>query len=198
MNCHVPEIRFGEEIGIAPCFALGRSTSRGVPWSCTGDVLTAVAMLAAKLVGGAAQYHELEALDAETGELVVASSGEYDLELAPGVRPRLVENGWFAADARCGACACYTAPPGPATLVAFAQLDSGHRLIAAEGELTGRGFPGVGTANAAFRFASGPAEEAWARWCRAGSNHHSAATRGHGGAALAAVARYLGIEFESV
>ena len=31
MNCHVPEIRFGAEIGIAPCFGLGRSTSAGVP-----------------------------------------------------------------------------------------------------------------------------------------------------------------------
>src|SRR5262249_30215221 len=130
MNCHVTEIRFGEEIGIAPCFGLGRLTSGGVPWSCTGDVLTAVALLTAKLLGGGAQSHELEALDAETGELVVASSGEHDLDLAAGVRPRLVRNGWFASDPRCGACACFSAPAGPATLVAFAELDSGHRLIA--------------------------------------------------------------------
>ena len=27
MNCHVPEIRFGEAIGVAPCFGLGRLTS---------------------------------------------------------------------------------------------------------------------------------------------------------------------------
>jgi L-arabinose isomerase len=198
MNCHVPEIRFGEEIGIAPCFALGRLTSRGVPWSCTGDVLTAVALLAAKLVGGAAQYHELEALDAETGEFVIASSGEHDLDLAPSVRPRLVRNGWFASDPRCGACACFTAPAGPATLVAFADVGSGYRLIAAEGELTGRGWPGVGTANGAFRFVGGAAPDAWARWCRAGANHHSAATRGAHGRALEAVARFVGAEFVSV
>ena len=84
MNCHVPEIRFGEEIGITPCLGLGRSTTRGVPWTCVGDVLTAVAMLAGKLLGGAAQYHELEAVDYETGELVIASSGEFDLALRAG------------------------------------------------------------------------------------------------------------------
>ena len=76
LNCHVPELRFGEEVGIAPCFALGRETSRGVPWACAGDVVTAVAMLVLKSLGVAAQYHELESLDYETGELVIASSGE--------------------------------------------------------------------------------------------------------------------------
>ena len=70
INCHVPEIRFGEEIGIAPCFALGRQTSRGIPWACAGDIVTAVAMLTLKLLGAAAQYHELESLDYATGELV--------------------------------------------------------------------------------------------------------------------------------
>jgi L-arabinose isomerase len=194
LNCHVPEIRFGDEVGIAPCFALGRSTSDGVPWTCTGDVVTAIAMLTAKLLGGAAQYHELEALDEETGELVVASSGEHDLELARGARPRLIANSWFAHDPRCGACACFTAPAGAATLVGFTQLDSGFRLISAEGEFTGKGWPGVGTANAAFRFGSGGAVEAWARWCRAGATHHAAASHGLLGAGVEAVGRFVGIE----
>ncbi len=194
LNCHVPEIRLGREIGIAPCFALGRSTSNGVPWTCTGDVVTAIAMLAAKLLGGAAQYHELEALDEATGEFVVASSGEHDLQLARGVRPRLVANGWYAHDACAGACACFTAPRGPATLVGFTQLDSGFRLIAAEGEFSGRGWPGVGTANAAFRFAGGSPTEAWARWCLAGVPHHAAASPGLLGSGVETSARFLGIE----
>ncbi len=193
-NCHVPEIRLGDEVGIAPCFALGRSTTNGVPWTCTGDVVTAVAMLVSKLLGGAAQYHELEALDEETGELVVASSGEHDLELAAGAPARLIANGWFRHDPRCGACACFTAPAGAATLVGFVQLDTGFRLIAAEGELTGKGWPGVGTANGAFRFANGAAAEAWTRWCRAGATHHGAASHGLLGAGVEALGRYLGIE----
>jgi L-arabinose isomerase len=198
INCHVSEIRLGKEIGIAPCFALGRSTSNGVPWTCTGDVVTAIVMLTTKLLGGAAQYHELEALDEATDELVVASSGEHDLELAPGVRPRLIANGWYEHDPCTGVCACFTAPPGPATLVGFTQLDRGFRLIAAEGEFTGRGWPGVGTANAAFRFAGRPATEAWARWCAAGVTHHAAASPGLLGAGVEAIARFLGIEAVSV
>ena len=118
-NCHVPQFRFGDEIGIAPCWALGRSTSAGVPFTCTGDILTAVAMLTTKRLGGAALYHEIEAIDYATGEVVIANSGEHDLAwLAPGERPRLRRNGWFCGkDPHCGVCAVLEPPAGPATLV---------------------------------------------------------------------------------
>jgi L-arabinose isomerase len=196
INCHVPEIRFGDEVGIAPCFALGRETSRGVPWACAGDVVTAVAMLTLKLLGGAAQYHELESLDYETGELVVASSGEHDLAFA-GERPRQQRNLRYDTDPRCGACACFAAPAGPATLVGFTELDApapGYRYVVAPGEFTGTGWPGVGTPYAAFRFGAGDAVDAWTRWCRAGANHHSAATPGDFAGAVETVARFLGVE----
>ena len=78
-NCHVPQFRFGDEIGIAPCWGLGRLTSMGIPLTCTGDIVTAVAMLTTKRLGAAALYHELEAIDYATGELVIANSGEHDL-----------------------------------------------------------------------------------------------------------------------
>lgn len=196
INCHVPEIRFGPEVGIAPCFALGRQTSLGVPWACAGDIVTAVAMLTLKLLGGAAQYHELESLDYETGELVIASSGEHDLAFA-GEPPRLVRNLWYDKDPTCGACACFGAPGGPATLVAFTELDApvpGYRFIVAPGEFTTTGWPGVGTPYAAFRYANGPVIEAWSSWCHAGANHHSAATPGDFAGQVESVARFLGVE----
>ncbi len=199
MNCHVPEIRFGEEIGITPCYALGRLTTRGIPWTCTGDVPTAIAMLTVKRLGGATLYHELEAVDYESGELVIANSGEHDLGwCAPDQRPCLRRNGWFQQiDRRCGVCACFGSPAGPATLVAFVahpDASGGYRYVAAPGELTGRQFPSTGTANGAFRFASGPVEEAWTNWARAGAFHHSCATLGNRSEEITLVARHLGVD----
>jgi L-arabinose isomerase len=191
LNCHVPEIRFGG-VGVTPCFGLGRSATLGVPWTCTGDVLTAVALFVSKALGGAAQYHELETYDYETGEFVVASSGEHDLELAPDVRPALVENSWFAGDPITGVCACFSAREGPATLLSLADIGDDYRLIAAEGSFTGREFPSTGTANAGFRFHRGLM--GWTDWCRYGANHHSSASPGALGGAAAACARFLGIE----
>lgn len=198
-NCHVPQFRFGDEIGIAPCWGLGRLTTQGKPFTCTGDILTAVAMLVTKRLGGAALYHEIEAIDYATGEVVIANSGEHDLAwLAPGATPRLRRNGWFCGtDPRCGVCAVLEPAPGPATLVGFTPNPDalgGFRLVAARGELTSRTFPATGTANGAFRFRDGSVEEAWARWARTGVNHHSSATPGDLSGAVMALAAQLGIE----
>jgi L-arabinose isomerase len=198
-NCHVPQFRFGEPIGIAPCFGLGRLTSRGQPFTCTGDIVTAVAMLTTRRLGGAAVYHEIEAIDYATGEVVIANSGEHDLAwLAPGARPRLRPNGWFCAkDPHCGVCAVLEPAAGPATLVGFTPhpgARGGFRYIVARGELTERTFPETGTTNGAFRFRDGPVEAAWTRWAGAGVNHHSSATPGDFATDVEAVAHHLGIE----
>jgi L-fucose isomerase-like protein len=199
MNCHVPQLRFApDEPGITPCFALGRETTRGIPWSCAGDVITAVALLSVKLLGGAALYHEIETLDTLTDEALLANSGEHDLQFADSTqRPALQRNRWWASDRRCGACACFAAPPGPATLVAFTPHHaepSGFRYIVAHGSFSERPLPETGTPHAAFRFAGGQAvTRAWACWVDAGVNHHSVATPGHLGGAVAALAHRLGV-----
>ncbi len=198
-NCHVPQFRFGDEIGIAPCWALGRLTTQGIPFTCTGDILTAVAMLLNKRLGAAALYHEIEAIDYATGEVVIANSGEHDLAwLAPGETPRLRRNGWFCGtDPHCGVCAVLEPAAGPATLVGFTphpDARGGFRFVAARGELTERRFPATGTANGAFRFREGTVEEAWARWAATGVNHHSSATPGDITERVSSVARQLGVE----
>ncbi|MBA2701945.1 MAG: hypothetical protein H0U58_09625 [Chloroflexi bacterium] len=198
-NCHVRQFRFGEPIGIAPCWALGRLTSAGRPFTCTGDIVTAVAMLTTKRLGGAALYHEIEAIDYASGEVVIANSGEHDLAwLSPGARPRLRPNGWFCGkDPHCGLCAVFEPAAGPASLVGFTPHPAalgGFRFVVARGELTPRTFPETGTVNGAFRFRDGPVEDAWARWAGAGVNHHSSATPGDLSAAVVAIARHLGVE----
>lgn len=198
-NCHVEGVRFSDPVGVAPCWALGRSTTQGVPWTCTGDVVTAVAMLVNKRIGAAALYHEIEEIDYATGEVVIANSGEHDLAwMDPSRTPRLRMNGWFCGkDPRCGVCAVIEPPAGPGTLVALApdpEARGGFRLVAARGELTGRSFSATGTANGAFRFTGGPIEEAWSRWTSLGVNHHSSATPGDISAEVVMVARFLGID----
>lgn len=195
-NCHVPQIRLGTDIGIAPCFALGCSTSSGVPWTCSGDVVTAVAMLAMKALGAGAFYHELEAFDSDSGVFVLANSGEHDVSLAAADTPLdLVVNPWYPADVR-SLCARISPSEGPATLVAFAQLDQpdSHRFIVAPGRFIEPGFPATGTSNAAFVFTGSDAADSWRRWCLAGANHHGVATTGDLVAPLQRLANHLGTD----
>lgn len=198
MNCHVPELRFGTDVGVTPCYGLGRETTRGIPWTCAGDVLTAVAMLAGKRLGGAALYHELEVIDFDTDEVAIANSGEHDLAWCPpGRRPRLQPNPWYADDPLTGACMWFELPPGPASLIGFtphAEEPSGYRFIVAEGAITERSLPQSPTVGGTFRFTGevGVAES-WRAWAAAGVNHHSACSPGHLAAGVATVARYLGV-----
>ncbi len=203
LNCHVPELRFAHDPGISPCFALGQETTRGIPWSCTGDVLTAIAMLVAKRLSGAALYHEIEAIDRDTGECLLANSGEHDLAWCnQDETPLLRRNPWFLRDARCGTCAWFPLRSGPATLVACtpsAREASGFRFIASEGAITERRLSASPTVGGAFRFSGdGDPTAAWRRWAEAGANHHDALAAGHIAGQIAILARYLGVGFVQV
>ena len=198
MNCHVLELRFGTEVGVTPCYGLGRETSRGIPWTCAGDVVTAVAMLVGKRLSGAALYHELEVLDFDTEEVAIANSGEHDLSWCPaGRRPRLQPNPWYTDDALTGASLWFELPPGPASLIGFtphAEEPSGYRFIVAEGHITERSLPESPTVGGVFRFAGeAGVAESWRAWAAAGVNHHSSCSPGHLAAEVATVARYLGV-----
>jgi L-arabinose isomerase len=193
INCHDPALRPSADFGIAPCLALGRLTSEGIPFTCTGDALTAIAMLAVQALGRPSLYHEVEALDHERDEAILANSGEHDRRLCPDPRMEVAPNVWYAHDPITAPCALFTVGPGPASLVAFVFAPE-PLFVVAEGSFTGRRSPATGTVNAGFRFGSGPVGEAWARWAAAGVTHHSAATDAHIADDVARVARLLGVE----
>lgn len=196
LNCHVERIRGNPAIGIAPCLALGRLTSAGVPFTCTGDVLTAVAMAVVKSLGHPTLYHEIEGIDFEANEVILANTGEHDLGLCVG-RPPLVPNTWFTNDDIVGPCARFSIPAGPGSLVAYVMAPH-PRFVVAQGSFTGRQSPDTGTPNAGFRFTDESAAIAWQRWATAGVTHHSVATNAHVGDDVEAVAAFLDAEFIQV
>jgi L-arabinose isomerase len=197
LNCHVAEVRHDPILGVAPCFALGDQTTAGVPWTCTGDALTSIAMLVGRRLGGAAFYHEIESLDPESGIAVLANTGEHDLGWCrTGWRPRLRPNPWFATDERNGPISWFPLEAGPATLIAFTTTTaepSGVRLITAVGEILPEALDRSPTVGGSFRFRDADPRAAWERWVRAGVNHHSACSPGDLGEAVATVAARLGI-----
>lgn len=196
LNCHDEALRQSASFGIAPCLALGRLTTDGVPFTCTGDILTAVAMLAVRGLGHPTLYHEIEAIDFGNDEVILANSGEHDLGLCSGTA-RLVPNNWFTHDQLIGPCAQFSIAAGPASLVAFVMSPE-PRFVVAEGEFTGREFPNTGVPNASFRFRRSSVEEAWSKWALAGVTHHSVATSGHLGADIRAIAKLIGAQYVEV
>jgi L-fucose isomerase-like protein len=196
INCHVDEIRANPDFGIAPCFALGRLTSSGIPFTCTGDVLTAVAMGVVKNLGHPALYHEVEALDFARNEVILANTGEHDLGLC-AAKAELVPNKWFEHDEIVSPCTVFSIASGPGTLVAYVMAPH-PRFVVAEGMFTGRQSPESGTPNAGFRFHEEPVARAWERWAQAGVTHHSVATNAHIADDVRAIANVLSLEFVQI
>jgi len=198
LNCHVAQLRLDPQLGSAPCFALGRSTSSGVPWTCTGDVATSLAMLLVASLGAPTLYHEIEALDEVSHEAILANSGEHDARFTASTERRIINNPWFPRE-RATASALFSLAAGPASLVGVASgPDGALTVVVAEGRFTERTAPDSGTVNAAFEFGSGPIAEAWQRWGSAGVGHHSCATDRHVADDLRAVCNHLGIGFARV
>lgn len=197
INCHVAALRPSPKFGIAPCLALGRLTSDGYPFTCTGDLVTALAMVAVQSLELPTLYHEIEALDYERNEAILANTGEYDRRLCGSEPLEVIRNVWFDKDPIPSPSARFSIPAGPASLVAFTFAPR-PRFVVAEGSFTGRRAPETGTPNAGFRFASGPLDEAWARWAQAGVVHHSAATNAHVADQVETLAHHLGAEFVRV
>lgn len=188
LNCHVPDIR-GERLGFAPCLALGNATSEGRPWTCTGDVLTTVAMMLGSWLSGTSLYHEIEAYDEVRDDFILANSGEHDLRWAPG--PAVVDhNPWWPT----GVNARHPLTAGPATLIAVRKGQHGYRLVVAEGDVTPDAVEGTGTAGGRFCFVGPSGRQGWRGWVEAGAGHHSCLSRGHLAAALEIVAAHLRIE----
>ncbi len=195
LNCHVAELRFHPGLRSAPCRALGTATTSGKPWTCTGDLSTALAMLVVASLDAPTLYHEIETLDLAADVAVLANSGEHDnrFDLAESAA---ADNPWYPDHPTAIRRGTITA--GPAALVACRSVGEALDLVVADGDFTGQGWPATGTVNAAFRFSSGPVDQAWRRWCLAGVSHHACATDHRLAADLERVVRYLGLGLVSV
>lgn len=196
VNCRSQYFLTNPHIGIVACYAVSRLLQYGVPFTCTGDIPTAIAALILKLLGGQAQWCECNVIDFQGEYMLLTDTGEGD----PGIAsdPKCIEvisNERFRKGG-CGACVRFQFRAGPATLLGFSQLEtdpSGWSLVVAAGEIINKYFPYLGVPNAGFRFSKSKVAEAFNSWCLAGATHHAVVTTGDYMQALCDIADFLGI-----
>ena len=202
VNCHGPTLRWNPDVGITACLGVSRLSERGIPFSCTGDVPTAIALMLGKAVAGSALYCELYQLDLPGNWILVANGGEGDFSgRAPGSAVRLLPEDHYRGDNGSGVAVAFELPIGPATLVSLTPATGatgGWILVVAEGEVVGSRHHRMEGPNAMFRFSSSPVAEAYQRWCQAGATHHAVLLPGARHGDLGAVADLLGIQLAAV
>lgn len=191
-NCHGENCLRNHSIGVTACYAVSAQTSEGRPFSCTGDLPTAIAMWMLNQLAGSVIYGELDLVDADANCVLLANGGE---GLCEGASIAGNEN--FVGVHGRGASLRFTPFTGPATLASFTPLDcSGrYRIIATEGEMAPRELPGFGVFHSGFRFNGVRAPRAFELWCEAGAVHHIAIAPGHWARELRWIAEFSGFEF---
>jgi L-arabinose isomerase len=176
------EFGVGLENGAIGCLATRLMTGSGRPFSATGDVVTAIAMLVGKVLGGATLYCELDAVDRARDAFLVANTGEGDFGWCPPdgfafIRPAKAHSGREVS----GVVLCHELSSGPATMIgATLDLTQSERLklLAFSGKTLEPTRTGLNITNAWFEPKQKPALAVFDAWANAGANHHGALSRG--------------------
>ncbi|MEO6847484.1 MAG: hypothetical protein ABI443_08105 [Chthoniobacterales bacterium] len=202
LNCHGGVCLKNSAIGITACYSLGVQNALGRPFTCTGDIPTALAMLMLKNLTGISMYTEVQVMDEMRNAVVIANSGEGE----DGIRRKNCDsvvsgNTNFVGLHGRGASFVYPLEPGPATLISLTPTPRGvkpFRLIVAEGEILQETLPDSGALAGFFRFKNAELHAGYTAWLEAGAVHHAATTLGHWTSELKAVAALLDIEFVGI
>ncbi len=199
VNCHSDLLRWNPTIGITACLGASLLTAGGVPVSCTGDLPTALALVLAQKLSGRALYCEFYTPERETGLMLLAAGGEGDPAWADPAFPVVVEpNDHYPGDHGAGTSISFRLQPGPATALSLSPRGGTWRLAWATGEIVEARYDSMGGPNGMFRFDSGTAFDAGARWIGSGATHHNALAYGRLDVEIPVLARALGIEEERV
>ena len=195
VNCHGPWFRTSEVVGVPACLAVVREAAAGRPFSCTGDQPTAIALLLARRLAGAALYCECYTPEASTGLVLIAAGGEGDAAWAdPGEPMTLEANDHYPGARGQGTSVAFGLRRGPATLLSMSPTESGWVVAWATGVIEETRYRDMRGPNGMFRFDSGPGEEAISRWISSGATHHNALAPGRLDHEVPILAAALGIQ----
>lgn len=199
VNCHSVGWREDPRLGVLGCYAVSRLTVRGVPFACTGDLCTGLAMIIANRLSGTAFYCEIDLLDYESDEALLSNSGEMDYRYSAVGKEELVPHSFYCTAVGTSVVTNGTLKRGPATLLALTPLPNKCiRLIAASGRVLDRKAADLTVSNCVFKFDRTPINQAFEAWCLAGANHHAVLMEGLHLGALRQIAELREWDFVAV
>jgi L-arabinose isomerase len=201
-NCRNEFGVLNPEIGVIGCLANSHLTTHGYPFTCTGDIVTSIAMYLGKQLGGDSYYCELDTLDYQANAVLCANTGEGDFRQADSCESCLIRLSGHESGRNVAGCNIrYDMPDRDGTVLGFTvrpDAPGGHVILAAEGRIAGSPKTQLGLPSMYFRFKDSDVGDAMTRWIEAGAVHHTGISSGHHAEELALIAKLTGIGFEQV
>ncbi|MFH1024645.1 MAG: hypothetical protein V1809_14785 [Planctomycetota bacterium] len=184
----------GRDITV-PFLEASKAMARGVGYAGEGDVLTAAFMGALARGFGLTTFTEIFCPDWRGNSLYLSHMGEVNPEFLAG-RPRLLGMDFKFGRVKAPAYLAGSFAPGAAVYADIVPGPGGtFSVIASPVRLaTGREHPGMARSIRGWMRPSVPVPEFLEEYARAGGTHHAALVRGATPEAVAAFARFAGME----
>ncbi len=201
-NSNLDFSRLNPKIGLVGGLPHCLLTTVGVPFTETGDIITAVAMFLGKRLAGDAFYGEINMIDHAAGAFLSANTGEGDFANAvDSSECHIFPTRTFTGRDQRGCIVDYELRRGPVTVIGFTPTVSapnGYRIVCMAAENIGRPNIDLHVPHSLVRPLDLDVTEAFSRWAEAGATHHASYSRGDLRTELKRVGDFLGIETISI
>ena len=184
INCHGDLFRWNDEIGVTGCLGVSCLAEEGKLFSCTGDIPTSIALIAAKIISGSALYCECYTIDFENDTILIANGGEGDFSInfnEPNLRI-LPEDHYMGSNGP-GVAVQFNINEMDATLISitptYINKKREWRIILAEGRVLDSKHHNMEGPNTMFKFNTRSAVESFQDWASLGATHHAVLMPGH-------------------
>lgn len=173
----------GLQDGAISCLATALLAMTGRPFSATGDIVTAIAMLIGRSLGRATLYCELDAIDRELDAFLFANTGEADMAWCADDGDLAIQDASVHSGRQVpGVVLSQDLATGPATMLGV-TLDRTRSeklsLIALEGHILEPSKTALNVTNGWFQTTHRPAVSAFEAWANASATHHGSLSPGH-------------------
>jgi L-arabinose isomerase len=189
----------GAGLPVMPFLEASKSMQRGIGYAGEGDVLTASLVGALAQSWGEVSFTEMFCPDWESDAVFLSHMGEMNLGLA-ATTPKAMEKPWSYTDAEPPVVATAAFRPGPATLVNLAPgPDETYTLIASAVAVVLEGDDvNFGQSIRGWFRPKLPLPEFLAAYSRHGGTHHAALVYGDVTHEIESLARFLGLQQQTI
>lgn len=175
VNCHSSFLRDNDAIGIAACL----TSSKGIPFSCTGDVATAWLLVLVSELSLSSIYLEPYSVDDELEAVLLANCGIGQKGMARSGSWKEIPTQFYPGINGHGMAISMAIEPGAATYVAVRSSINKWELLIFEGQVLIDELPSFGGAHAYFKPSLVTHREMTRQLAVEGVLHHGALGIGH-------------------
>ena len=186
-------------IGVVATYGYMHLNRKGIPCVCEVDVPTTVSQIILEQIAGPSMLGEFYDMDFERDAILICHDSNGNPTLARTQKDvDLIEAPLYVGTQGPGIACEFACPPGDVTLLGLTKMSNRWRFVLAEGKSVPAPQRPMGAPYLLFQHESKTLRQFCRDWCTSGVGHHMGLAYGRASETLVKLARFVGLEVESV